>query len=308
MPTVPMSSWTGKIPHSNDTSITWDALTKLHARWPRLASAGIGGYLVGRPGRPGGQTSLHIFQPNSSTPDVLRTLLDPIIKEVSNDMTHMSGVYAQHPSQAAYQQELLARGGEAGSAVPRPSKDSKEEDQIFLMFQQLNDGHGKSKLLSSWLYGPQALGNPGLKKALSNSVDEDAHFVNDMTSGPGVHNPPFGIRGGSNAVNSGWRKSLMRPASEQQWSSSDLTEYQAKRAKALQFTKALKELDPELGTYLNEADTQTPNLQQAFWGSNYPKLLSFKRLIDPNGVFFCQTCVGAEDWEEKSSGELCRKA
>jgi hypothetical protein len=310
MPTVATSSWTGIIPHSTDLNTTWDAMAMLHARWPSLASIGAGGYLVGRPGMPGGQSSIHIFQANSSTPDVLRTTLNPIIAEITNytnSKVRLSGAFAQHPSQAAYQQEMLARGGEGGNAAPRPSKDGGDIDPIALSYAQLNEGNGKSKIVSSWLYGAEALGKPGLKQALRNAVDEDAHFVNDMTSGPGVHKHPYGIRGGSNAVNPGWRKSLMRVASEQQWSTSDSKTYQAKRAKSVEFTKSLRELDPDLGTYLNEADSQTPNLQQAFWGSNYPSLLSFKRRVDPNGVFYCHTCVGAEDWEEKSSGELCKK-
>jgi hypothetical protein len=311
MPTVPMSSWSGIIPHSNDANITWDAITMMHARWPSLASIGAGGYMVGKPGMTGGQTSLHIFQSNSSTPDVLQTALNPIIAEISNvtnSMIRISGVYGQHSSQAAYQQEMLARGGEGGNSAPRPLKDGKDSDPIALSFGMLNEGNGKSKIVSSWLYSAQALGRPGLKMALRNSVDETSTFVNDMTSGPGVHKHPFGIRGGSNAVNPGWRKSLMRVASEQQWSGSELTQYRAKKASSLQFTKSLQELDPELGTYLNEADPQTPNFRQAFWGSNYPRLLSFKRLVDPDGVFYCQHCVGSEDWEMMPSGDLCRKA
>lgn len=54
-----------------------------------------------------------------------------------------------------------------------------------------------------------------------------------------------------------------------------------------------------------QADPNTPNWQYAFWGSNYPRLLEFKRQIDPDGVFYCRSCVGSELWQD-NDGQLCR--
>jgi hypothetical protein len=53
-----------------------------------------------------------------------------------------------------------------------------------------------------------------------------------------------------------------------------------------------------MGAYLNEADANEPNFQQAFWGDNYARLLEIKRKVDPNDAFWCTPCVGNERWEE----------
>ena len=61
------------------------------------------------------------------------------------------------------------------------------------------------------------------------------------------------------------------------------------------------ELAPQLavfgdGQYPNEANADLTNWQNEFWGSNYHRLLNIKRKWDPNNMFTCRECVGAEDW------------
>lgn len=70
----------------------------------------------------------------------------------------------------------------------------------------------------------------------------------------------------------------------------------------------LREQAPDTGCYINESDADQPDHQQAFWGDHYSRLLSIKRRLDPNGVFWCTVCVGAEDWTLESSGELCKNS
>jgi hypothetical protein len=77
--------------------------------------------------------------------------------------------------------------------------------------------------------------------------------------------------------------------------------------------QALRELAPDSGAYLNEADPTEPNWQQAFWGSNYPRLLDLKMKWDPDGVFWCLPCVGSELWTVsggdglgQDGGTICR--
>ena len=50
------------------------------------------------------------------------------------------------------------------------------------------------------------------------------------------------------------------------------------------------------GSYLNETDYFEENWQEAFWGSNYKKLLAIKNTYDPEGLFFTHHGVGSEDW------------
>lgn len=58
------------------------------------------------------------------------------------------------------------------------------------------------------------------------------------------------------------------------------------------FTRRLKELGT--GAYLNEANYYEPGWQDSFWGANYPRLLSVKKAVDPDGVLTCHNCVGSE--------------
>jgi hypothetical protein len=71
---------------------------------------------------------------------------------------------------------------------------------------------------------------------------------------------------------------------------------------------ALKRLAPDTGGYMNEGDRHDPEYVHAFYGGNYESHLAVKRRYDPEGVFYCPTCVGAEAFVERADGPLCRKA
>ncbi|KAL2167588.1 hypothetical protein VTG60DRAFT_1099 [Thermothelomyces hinnuleus] len=70
---------------------------------------------------------------------------------------------------------------------------------------------------------------------------------------------------------------------------------------------ALKKLAPNTGGYMNEGDGSDPEYIDAFYGKNYAQHLAAKRKYDPDNIFFCRTCVGAEDFIERPDGPLCRK-
>ncbi|KAL3420422.1 hypothetical protein PVAG01_08921 [Phlyctema vagabunda] len=73
-------------------------------------------------------------------------------------------------------------------------------------------------------------------------------------------------------------------------------------------TRALEKLAPDTGVYMNEADVRNPNWRKDFYGDeNYRRLQGVKNLYDPEGLFYCSTCVGAERWEVSETGALCRK-
>lgn len=66
--------------------------------------------------------------------------------------------------------------------------------------------------------------------------------------------------------------------------------------------KAMEDLTPGMGTYLNEADGFDPHWKENWFGENYSWLKSVKHKYDPEGVFWCWRCVGNEGWEEVKGG------
>lgn len=67
----------------------------------------------------------------------------------------------------------------------------------------------------------------------------------------------------------------------------------------------MRQLSPDMGSYVNENNPAEPDWQHSFWGENYDRLLSIKQEVDPSDVLWCSPCVGNEGWEEVGY-QLCR--
>ncbi|KAK7442798.1 hypothetical protein VKT23_016043 [Stygiomarasmius scandens] len=70
----------------------------------------------------------------------------------------------------------------------------------------------------------------------------------------------------------------------------------------------LRKLAGDSGTYLNEANSDDPDWQHAFYGENYGRLLQIKDKYDPEQVLYGSTAVGGDRWAENAEGRLCRTA
>ncbi|PKS08601.1 hypothetical protein jhhlp_004987 [Lomentospora prolificans] len=124
------------------------------------------------------------------------------------------------------------------------------------------------------------------------------------------------VSGGAVAANSNldtalhpaWRQALSHimivrgwatasPFSEQRAIHEELTNVQVPILKGLVLP------GEEMGSYLNEADSEEPDFQKSFWGDNYSRLYNIKRKWDPHGVFVVRKGVGSENWDDKG---LCR--
>jgi FAD/FMN-containing dehydrogenase len=69
------------------------------------------------------------------------------------------------------------------------------------------------------------------------------------------------------------------------------------RARAVDLAAAeLRRVAPDAGSYVSESNYFNSSWQDAFWGSNYPRLLKVKAKYDPDGLFFVHHGVGSEDW------------
>lgn len=134
----------------------------------------------------------------------------------------------------------------------------------------------------------------------------------------GIHlKPTEAVAGypGNNAANPAFRKAIMH---------ADLFDSVALRGLSAdafaQTHQALatsldgwREVSPGAGAYMNECDLLEPDWQQAFFGSNYERLLEIKRARDPWGVFYAPGTVGSEAWVVRTedglptqNGPLCR--
>lgn len=60
----------------------------------------------------------------------------------------------------------------------------------------------------------------------------------------------------------------------------------------------LRDITPGSGCYMNEADANEPNWQQAFFGSHYERLRYIKSQVDPKHLFICRNCVASDEWDE----------
>jgi len=61
---------------------------------------------------------------------------------------------------------------------------------------------------------------------------------------------------------------------------------------------ALLKVAPRAGSYVSESDYFERDWQDAFWGTNYPRLAAVKRQYDPEGLFFVHHGVGSEGWSK----------
>jgi len=61
-------------------------------------------------------------------------------------------------------------------------------------------------------------------------------------------------------------------------------------------TAELAKVAPNGGSYVSESNFFNRSWQQAYFGTNYPKLQAVKKKYDPDGLFFVHNGVGSEEW------------
>ncbi|KAG0027070.1 hypothetical protein BGZ81_005902 [Podila clonocystis] len=123
--------------------------------------------------------------------------------------------------------------------------------------------------------------------------NERGAFITHLVAGGLVRNGTIA----ETSVLPAWRKALMHIVAMGYWEDGTPIAVQNVIARKLTAaTQRLRDLTPGSGAYMNEADPNEPNWQDAFFGSNYPRLKSIKNQVDPHGLFACRKCVGSEDW------------
>jgi hypothetical protein len=70
----------------------------------------------------------------------------------------------------------------------------------------------------------------------------------------------------------------------------------------------LRKLAPHSGSYVSESNYFNNSWQEAFWGTNYPKLRGIKAKYDPDCLFFVHHGVGSENWSADGFAQLAGHA
>jgi hypothetical protein len=132
-----------------------------------------------------------------------------------------------------------------------------------------------------------------IKKAVSNSLMLAAY-----------HQAPYNPTTIINSVNPAFRNEASMIVAVGMSTSSDDQLGAASKALTNNILGPLREVSPGGGTYGNEAEINEPNWQQAFWGTNYPRLLETKKKWDPYGLFYVHHGVGSEEWEVRGGSKF----
>ena len=168
---------------------------------------------------------------------------------------------------------------------------------------------GQTAALGSRFFDRQALtGNTtALRKMLEIIVGppEQATSINVVFVGGGkVFADASDLYSG---VNPAWRQTYVHNIVARGWApgSSNATIQTIYDDITYNKTQAMKELAPDTGCYMNEADRFDLDYLQDFYGEHLGRLSRIKRKYDPHALFYCPTCVGSEMWTVRSSGQIC---
>ncbi|KAF2226022.1 FAD binding domain-containing protein [Elsinoe ampelina] len=98
-----------------------------------------------------------------------------------------------------------------------------------------------------------------------------------------------------NAVLPAWRKASIQLQLITGWNSTApwATMEAAQKKMTDEFMPLIEGVTPGSGAYLNEADWRQKNWQDAFFGSNYDRLLKIKKVWDPKGILKGEKLVGS---------------
>ncbi|KAE8348186.1 hypothetical protein BDV28DRAFT_153109 [Aspergillus coremiiformis] len=145
-----------------------------------------------------------------------------------------------------------------------------------------------------------AANNDGLTATYRRIVEDGATVV-----GVGVNVSRVGEV--DNAVLPAWRQALIHNVVATSWEwDSTARMLAAQRTMTDDYISALRQLAPDSGAYMNEADFRQPDYQRYFFGDHYAALRQIKAKYDPGDVFYAATAVGSDEWTVQGDGRLCR--
>ncbi len=275
---------------NKDSSAFMEALAVVHQAYPALSDSGFSGYgswSIYSPTPIVANYStgfIHTIANFGKTAAEAKTLFASTAAQLSkyNDSLFMTTTYFDFPTYVAYYNAL--------SGVVTPV--------------------GQSAALGSRLLDRQALtGNVTALKSMLSTIagtPEQATSNNIILVGGGQvsadgSDPHSG-------VNPAWRNTYVHNIVARGWASGSTNTTVQGVYDDITYNKvqAMKDLAPNTGSYMNEADRLDPDYMAEFYGEHAQRLEKIKRRRDPKGLFYCPTCVGSQRWNVKADGRLCR--
>lgn len=271
---------------SCDQTAFMEAVAIVFEAMPALADGGLGGYGVWQAydgGRGWNASMSYAFGAKEKSIQDIQGLFEPTLQKLlpyNGTCIHLTVQYTTYDS---YWDYYYGTGGGVCTAATAnfalvsrlfPSEDLSDKTALRKMLNRTAGLPFEGVINGFALLGGKAL------------------FQSDTLSG----------------VNPAWRRSYVHYFCGRGWS--DQTSYQVVEAirNDITYTKgeALREFAPSTGVYMNEADWRDPWYLQDFYGEQQPSLVATKMEYDPEGLFYCPTCVGSDAWRMEKGGSLCR--
>ncbi|KZT68409.1 isoamyl alcohol oxidase [Daedalea quercina L-15889] len=143
-----------------------------------------------------------------------------------------------------------------------------------------------TRLISASLFATEE-GRATLSETIANVLSFASPYV--VVGTPFLYN----YTAGATSFTPAWYDSLWHLSVHGDWVWNSAAEYIADQYEVVtQHIQAFRDITPDSGAYFNEGDVYEPNHTDAYWGSNYAKLLSVKQKYDPDGILDCWQCVG----------------
>ena len=275
---------------ANDSSAFMDALAIVYQNYPNLSDSGFSGYgswsiysptpLVGNYST-GFIHTIAVFGKTAAEAKDLFASTAVQLQKYNGTSLYMTTQYFSFPTYSAYYNAL--------SGIVTPVGQTAAIGSRLLDREALT---GNITALKTMLQ--TTAGTP--EQATSNNIV----FVGGGRVSADASDPHSG-------VNPAWRRSYVHNIVARGWApgSSDATVQAVYDDITYNKTQAMKDLAPDTGCYMNEADRFDPDFLVDFYGEHRSRLEEIKRRRDPEGVFYCPTCIGSERVRVRPSGQIC---
>lgn len=272
-----------------------DAVTAIYASLPGLSKSGFAGYgnwaANAPPGVLGGNlTNLygHSFTLLGTSEDDASKLFEPFRKTL-----------------------LPYNDSDTGLLVTISQTSYPDYGSYFAAKPGTDIAVGGVSALGSRLMGTAALSanNTLLRPTMDIMAGTAEHPVYHTVVHHGLETASLSTRNLSSAVQPGWYNSIILDIFELQMDGLQVDQ-NAQAFNILRSTlePAYTQLSPDTGTYMNEADWGNPTWKGDFYGKNWDRLNQIKASYDPEGVFYCNECVGSQLWSLGENGSLCKSS